>query len=283
MCKKLLTVLLVLVISSMVYAVDYQRVNEDLVNPTIWNDSDNWNTNMADPGSGTYAIPGVGDRVRDYGGLGYDVYCNTAQVSKVQQIGGTITIKNGGTLNTDGSIEHNSGGTITVDAGGTFNACLKTVGTIGSLKIGRASSATANVVNVSGALNVLGSLADSDIAMGTWSAGGGAGGSATLNINDGGVATANLLAVNTNPADITAKIDIETGGVLILDGDVTGWIYTLTTGSACGYVVMYGDGVAGNITSDYNITNAGKTTVYVPEPATIALLGLGGLLLRKRR
>jgi len=34
---------------------------------------------------------------------------------------------------------------------------------------------------------------------------------------------------------------------------------------------------------DFNLRNLGKTTVTVPEPATIALLGLGGLVLLRRR
>jgi len=35
---------------------------------------------------------------------------------------------------------------------------------------------------------------------------------------------------------------------------------------------------------DYNVRNPGKTTVSaIPEPATIALLGFGGLVLRRRK
>ena len=48
---------------------------------------------------------------------------------------------------------------------------------------------------------------------------------------------------------------------------------------------IYGDGVHGNVQATYHTSGdaAGYTVVAVPEPATIAMLGLGGLLLRKRK
>ena len=291
MCKKLLTVLLVLVLSSVVSAVHYQRVNDDLTNPTYWDDSDNWNTNT--DSSGSYGIPTIISRAKNYTGLQLDVYTASAVCDKIQQMNGNMNIKSGGVVTTNGSVEFNPVlSTITIEAGGTMNACTQQTASSAytAFKLGRDSSSTGATVNVSGTLNVLSQSTDaSELNIGIWNngatGGGGGGASWTLNINDGGAVNANALTVDGIATDGTAKIDIETGGVMVIDGDVTGYIYTLTTGSATsnGYIVMYGDGIAGNITSDYNITNAGKTTVYVPEPATIALLGLGGLLLRKRR
>jgi len=50
--------------------------------------------------------------------------------------------------------------------------------------------------------------------------------------------------------------------------------------TVCGYVVT--DEWPGWV-MDFNIRNAGMTTVTVPEPATIALLGLGGLVMLRRK
>jgi hypothetical protein len=71
-----------------------------------------------------------------------------------------------------------------------------------------------------------------------------------------------------------------TGGTLIVTGDQTlkiqGYIDSL-------WIKAYGG--AGTLQMDYDVRNAGKTTLtaILPEPATMLLLGLGSLALYRRK
>lgn len=94
----------------------------------------------------------------------------------------------------------------------------------------------------------------------------------------GGTISANQLLMKPNGGSANVILDISGSGQFILDGDKTaaiaqyignGWL----TGNGNDYEIMF----------DYDVTNPGKTTVFVPEPTTICLLGLGifGLIRRK--
>jgi len=76
----------------------------------------------------------------------------------------------------------------------------------------------------------------------------------------------------------TAYMNITGSGKVIINGDKTGVIATYISKGW-----LMGNGNDYDILYDYNISNAGRTTMYVPEPATICLLAIGALSLLRRR
>lgn len=92
----------------------------------------------------------------------------------------------------------------------------------------------------------------------------------------GGTITSNLFQMeNVGPLAV-GLLEIANDGKLVVNGDivskVTGYIGN-------GFIT----GVGGAVQVDYDVTTPGKTTVYIPEPATLLTLGLGSLVLYRRK
>jgi hypothetical protein len=273
MCKKLMVLLLVLGIASVATAANISFTGAI---DSAWNKAGNWTP---------AAVPAVTDNARFYtaGVLNCTVTSSgVAIANKVQYRGcpGNSTVTVTGDLTTNGSVEIDTNGTATlnISAGATMDACTQQSGSSQwtSFKLGRASRSGASVCNVDGTLNVTSQSVDaSELKLGYWSETSNAGGTWTLNIGGTGTVNADALVVNLRKLAGTPLIDIATGGLMVLTGDVQAQCINLRNGG-----IIKGDGGASAIGVSLI---GGNTHVQVPEPAMIALLGLGGLLLRKRR
>lgn len=245
--------------------------------------------------------PGTEDTVRaNWGGdTGNVVTLNYATTIKNFELGvgesGEFHILSGGHLTTlnDSRIGNNGDtaarkGTLTIDAGGqvTINSWLGighgttgiatvsgTLTTTSHLWMGGTSDADSNgslTINNGGIVNVAG-----NIGLGTINAGTPSGGVAVINVNDGGL---------LNLHQWSGATSIQDGSVMNINGTGTVIIGGNRVNEADAYFAL------GKIASDlgaiqsvYDETGEFTTITAVPEPATMILLGLGGMLIRKRR
>ena len=99
-----------------------------------------------------------------------------------------------------------------------------------------------------------------------------------VNVNDGG-----LLALSNIHGD--GSTSVKHGSLLSINGTGRITIANNFVGVFEAYAtagLMAGDGTLGNVVATFD-EGANLTTVVVPEPVSMLLLGLGGLLIRKRR
>jgi len=280
MSKKLISLVLVLAISSIASAGTlYWNSN---VASGDWNVASNWKTTGDTTGVLSTAVPGTGDSAMMRTSLNgtytsvtiavstTDAVCNRVNINAGTE---TINIQTGAVLTNNGgtwptAVQIYNTGTATLNVSGTWKN--ERAGTAMSVKIGGGASGTPNN---------------------------------TINILNGGIVTAKAggLATfaigNTGLTVGKARVNIASGGLLDVDAYVFGsladkkmQIYTGGLMKVLGNATtqIQADITAGNIvgptgtTAGLGIWQSGGYT-YVPEPATVALLGLGSLMLLKRK
>lgn len=255
-----------------------------------------WGLNPNNDGVTPGALPGGGDDARiNWGGNTVTVSSTVPTVNRVQ-IGvdenGNVDVLSGGVLGSNGnffvgnnnvnvtnanlfvrnggivnvgnilfSSNNSSTGHVTIDAGGVVN--------VGNhLWLGATSNST---ISIAGSLIQTGGI----LGLGTTDASTPSGGTATVNILDGGLLALNNISGNAALPSIQSGsvIDIQGTGLLTLPGDLTG-----TLNNYIGANKIIGNGINGGVSAFFD-SDLNQTIVStIPEPSSALLLGLAGAL-----
>ena len=243
----------------------------DPSDPSTWDSSTIGR--IGNTGNGTMSITGGSD-VIDYIGL-IGVYSSGTGEVTVDGAGSTWTTTTSGELD----VGFSGNGTLNITDGGVVSNPWGYIGT---------HPGSTGEVTVDGAGSKLTNRGRFYV---------GNSGRGTLNITDGGlVSVAGPLTIDTN-GDDDSFINMATGGMLALRGDGGGSLAEFLGLIAGTDAIRYWDSsIAGwaNITGatmglDYTLEYltegdlAGYTMLTVPEPATMLLLCMGGMLLRRKQ
>jgi len=283
MSKKLISLVLVLAIAGVASAADvYWNSN---IASGAWNVAGNWKLGGTATSPLATAPPANGDqawiRSSSNGSLTVMTINVTADAacSRLNMNYGTPTlnIQSGVTLTNNGTIAatgyqfyNTTDGVVNID--GTLKNERGDATAI-TVKIGGTSGGQSNTININdgGVMTVKQTaLNNGSFQIGTTQTGAG---SAYVNIKSGGLLDVDSYSFG---ALINKGITIDTGGLMKVRGNAT----TQITGDiGLGYIAPS----AGGFLKVYTRQEGGQTFTYVPEPATVALLGLGSLMLLRRK
>jgi len=290
MSKKLISLVLVLAIAGIASAADMYW-NSD-VSSGAWNVASNWKLGSTATSSIATQVPQLGDQAWVRPSLNGSISAGpiTINVTSTDAVTHRLNMNYGTmTLNVQTGAVLTNSGTMAATGWQMYNTTASVVNVDGTLKNER-GDATAITVKIGGAAG---------------------GGSQTININDGGVMTVKQTALGNGSFQIgttataagSAYVTINDGGLLDVDS------YTFGTLSNKKMTIKVGGlmKVRGNATAQINAditankivgqyvgwptqglavwtkVEGGQTYTYVPEPATVALLGLGSLMLLRRK
>jgi hypothetical protein len=192
-----------------------------------------------------------------------------------------LEITNTGSISHSGSADLYTGSlAATIDSGGVWNAVTSS----GSFKMAantNATTANSVVVDAYGTLNVKGTSGATLALVNDTRSGTSGINSATVNIRSGGLVDVDSYTIGLAGVQYgTGKINIyglnAASGVMKIKGDATAQV---ATDAAASRIVC----VDGTLTWSYNAGTNTTTVWNVPEPATLALLGLGSLTLLRRK
>lgn len=266
----------------------------------VSNNDSGWGLNPNNPPVADGSLPTTADTARiNFGNNTVTVDSAVPAVGVVQigvDEGGTLVVASGGVLDTTGQLRvgNNGGGVnagLTVQSGGQLNVggilWSSTNGAVGNINIeaGGAVSVGDHLwlgVNGPSLINIAGSLTQTAgiLGLGTSNASTPGGGTVTLTVQDGGLLALNNLsgAAGTPSIQAGSVLDLQGSGQLTLPGDFTGAINDYVAANK-----ITGNGISGP--GSVSVVFAGGETVVtaVPEPSSVFLSGVAGLLFLGRR